>query len=118
MQLLFRDILDREDAGIFQLHQEDRLRAILGLGIHLKFDGDVILFVLGALFRVEVDLNLNVRRWIAVADTFLRGNIFKAHVFDVLRQNLHFGLNRLCGGCAVLFGHICTLLSVNLLRSL
>ena len=69
---------------------------------------NLILALNRALFRLQCDLNLNVRVYLAL-DTLLGDNVFKAEITDELRHHVQFdlcfGFGLRGSGTVVGFGH-------------
>ena len=104
VQLIVRDVVDLEDARVFQFEHEERFFAVLVFGRDVVL-GDHLVLAFAALAGVERHLNLNVGLNFAF-DWFLRQNVFKRQIADELSEDLHLRRCRCCWcGAVFVLGH-------------
>ena len=100
LDLLGRDVLDAEHAGVMELELEDDAGPLA----RAAFEQQVDLVVGGGdLPAVDVDLKVEARRLLAEAARRVR--VLEREVLDVLRHDREARRRRVPSAVAVLFGH-------------
>src|SRR5262245_58561082 len=85
MQVLLRDVLHAEDAGVEHLELEQDHAGAFRLALDLELDLDV---VLGHWFGADVDLNVDGRLLLAGLQRARRIGILERQILDVLGQDI------------------------------